>query len=78
MIETYIEAVTTIRECRERKVRDDDYTTGLDSLIDTGQGAEFRAGLGIVNDDGTVDLRAAEALALGKGNRILYISARKN
>ena len=78
MIETYIEAVTTIRECRERKVRDDDYTTGLDSLIDTGQGAEFRAGLGIVNDDGAVDLRAAEALALGKGNRILYISARKN
>ena len=78
MVETYIDAVTTIREFGERNVRDDDYTNGLDSLIDVGQGAEFRAGRGIVNDDGTVDLRAAEALALGKGNRILYISARKN
>ena len=78
MVETYIEAVTTIREFGERNVRDDDYTTGLDSLPDIGQGAGFRVGRGVANDDGTVDLRAAEALALGKGNRILYISARKN
>ena len=45
------------------------------SLIDVGQGAEFRVGRGLVDDDGTVDLRAAEALALGKVNCILYISA---
>ena len=78
MVETYIDAVTTIRKCRERMVRGDEHAKGLDSPIDIGQGAEFRVGRGIVNDDGTVDLRATEALALGKGNRILYISARKN
>ena len=75
MVETYTDAATTIRECRERMVRGDEYSNGLDSPIDVGQGAEFRAGRGIVNDDGTVDLRTAEALALGKGNRILYVSA---
>ena len=57
------------------EVRGDDYAHGPDSLIAVGQGAEFRVGRGIVNDDGTVDLRAAEALALGKGNCILYVSA---
>ena len=75
MVETYIDAVTTIREFGERNVQDDDYTNGLDSLIDVGQGAEFRVGRGIVNNDGTVDLRVTEALALGKGNCSLYISA---
>ena len=78
MVKTYIDAVATIRECRESRVQGDEYANGLDSPIDIGQGAEFRVGRGIVNDDGTVDLRATEALALGKGNRILYISARKN
>ena len=74
MVETYIDAVTTIRERRERKIWDAAYANGLDSLIDVGPGAEFRVGRGIVNDDGNVDLRAAEAPALRKGNCILNIS----
>ena len=75
MVEGHIDAVKTIRECRERKIRGDDYANGLDGLIDVGQGAEFRVGRGSVNDVGTVELRAAEALAFGKCNSILYISA---
>ena len=75
MVETYIDAVTTIREFGEPNVRDDDYTNGLDSLIDVGQGAEFRVGRGIVNNDGTVDLRVTEALTLAEGSCSLYISA---
>ena len=75
MVETYIDALTTIREGREHMVRGDEHSNGLDSPIDTGQGAEFRVGRGTVNDGGTVDLRVTEALALGKGNCSLYISA---
>ena len=75
MVETYTDAATTIRECRERMVRGDECANGLDSPIDIGQCAEFRVVRGIVNDDGTVDLRVTEALALGKGNCSLYISA---
>ena len=75
MVETYIDAVTTIREGRERMVRGDEYANGLDSPIDIGQGAEFRVGRGIVNDDGTVDLRVTEALTLAEGSCNLYISA---
>ena len=74
MVETYIDALMTIRECRERKIRGDDYANGLDGLIDAGKGAEFRVGRGIVNDDSTVELHAAEALALGNCNSIPYIS----
>ena len=73
MVETYIDAVVTIREWRER--RGHDYANGLGSLIDAGQGAEFRVGRGSVNDDGTVEPRAADALVLGKCNCNLYISA---
>ena len=75
MVETNIDAVTTIREGRERMVRGDEYSNGLDSPIDVGQGAEFRAGRGIVNNDGTVDLRVTEALTLAEGSCSLYISA---
>ena len=75
MVETYIDAVTTIRKCRERMVRCDEHAKGLDSPIDIGQGAEFRVGRGIVNDDGTVDLRVTEALTLAEGSCSLYISA---
>lgn len=75
MVEIYIDTETTIRECRERKIRGDEHANGLDNLIDIGQGAEFRVGRGIVNDDGTVDIRVIEALALGKGNFRPYISA---
>lgn len=53
MVETHTDAVTTICECRERKIRGDDYTNGLDSLIDDGQGVEFRVGRGIVKADVT-------------------------
>lgn len=52
MVDTHIDAVTAIRDCRERKVRGGDYANGLDRLIDVGQGAAFRVGHGIVNDDG--------------------------
>ena len=75
MVETDIDAVMTIRECREREVRGDDYANGPDSLIDVDQGAEFRVGRGLVNEDGTLDRRAAEASAVGKCNGILYVSA---
>ena len=75
MVETYIEAVVTIRVLRERRGRGHDYAHGLDSLIDVGQGTEFRVGRGSVNGDGTVEPRASDALPLGKCNRNLYISA---
>ena len=52
MVDTHIDAVTAIRDCRERKVRGGDYANGLDRLIDVGQGAAFRVSHGIVNDDG--------------------------
>ena len=53
MVEAHTDAVTTICECRERKVRGDDNTNRLDSLIDDGQGVEFRVGRGIVKADVT-------------------------